>query len=90
MKARIRSRRSPMEAKLARRKRFRTKMLKQIKAKPAKHIKFQKHNVPRDRKFGRSTKRCRRCGQTAAHISKYGLHFRHFIFPMYGIHTHAV
>lgn len=52
-----------------------TKMLNQIRNKPAKHTKFLKHNVPRQRKFGRSTKRCRRCGQTAAHISKYGLHF---------------
>jgi small subunit ribosomal protein S14 len=50
-------------------------MLNQIRNKPAKYSKFQKYNVPRQRKFGRSVKRCRRCGQTAAHISKYGLHF---------------
>ena len=30
-----------------------TKVLKQIKDKPAKHEKFLKHNVPRKRKFGR-------------------------------------
>ncbi|MBU1199053.1 MAG: 30S ribosomal protein S14 [Nanoarchaeota archaeon] len=52
-----------------------TKVLKQIRNKPAKYEKFLKHNVPRKRKFGRSTKACRRCGRTAGHISKYGLHF---------------
>ncbi|MGE0793276.1 MAG: 30S ribosomal protein S14 [Candidatus Woesearchaeota archaeon] len=32
-----------------------------------------KHNVPRDRKFGQSTKKCSLCGRTGAHIAKYGL-----------------
>jgi small subunit ribosomal protein S14 len=50
-------------------------MQNQIKNKPAKQAKFLKYNVPRQRKFGKSIKKCRRCGQTAAHISKYGLHF---------------
>ncbi|NQU98360.1 30S ribosomal protein S14 [Candidatus Woesearchaeota archaeon] len=49
------------------------KVLKQIKTKPAKYIKFQKHNLPNKRKFGKATKKCRRCGRTGAHISKYGL-----------------
>ncbi|KYK24646.1 30S ribosomal protein S14 [Euryarchaeota archaeon SM23-78] len=31
--------------------------------------------MPRERKFGRTTKKCRRCGRTAAHIKKYGLNF---------------
>jgi small subunit ribosomal protein S14 len=52
-----------------------TKMLNQIKGKPAKVAKYNKYNVPRTRKFGRSVKRCRRCGQTAARTSKYGLNY---------------
>ncbi|MBW2995363.1 30S ribosomal protein S14 [Candidatus Woesearchaeota archaeon] len=30
--------------------------------------------VPKKRKVGVSNRRCRRCGQTSAHIRKYGLH----------------
>ncbi len=51
------------------------KILKQIKNKPAKKEKFSKYNLPRKRKYGRSTKTCRRCGRNRAHISKYGLHY---------------
>ncbi|MBS3102556.1 30S ribosomal protein S14 [Candidatus Woesearchaeota archaeon] len=36
--------------------------------------KFLKFNKPKERKFGLSTKRCRRCGNVRAHISSYGLH----------------
>jgi small subunit ribosomal protein S14 len=50
-----------------------TKVLQQIKHKPAKYKKYLKYNVPRKRTFGESTKKCRRCGRTGAHISKYGL-----------------
>ncbi|MEK6968001.1 MAG: 30S ribosomal protein S14 [Nanoarchaeota archaeon] len=32
-----------------------------------------KHNVPKERKFGKATKTCRRCGTHRAHIDKYGL-----------------
>jgi small subunit ribosomal protein S14 len=52
-----------------------TKMLKQIGGKPGKLAKYKKHNVPRVRKFGRSINRCRRCGQTMAHNSMFGLHY---------------
>lgn len=52
-----------------------TKMLTQIQGKPGKVAKYNKHNVPRARKFGRSLNRCRRCGQTMAHTKKYGLHY---------------
>ncbi|MBU1201686.1 MAG: 30S ribosomal protein S14 [Nanoarchaeota archaeon] len=48
------------------------KILKQIEHK-SKAIKFQKHNLPTIRKFGKSTKKCKRCGRNGAHISKYGL-----------------
>jgi ribosomal protein S14 len=50
-----------------------TKVLKQIKGKPGKHAKFLKHNVPKERKFGANTKRCRKCGNSHGHIGKYGI-----------------
>jgi len=51
------------------------KVLNQISKKPAKVLKFKKYNVPRNREFGKTTKKCRYCGRTSAHISKYGLNF---------------
>ncbi|MCF7798716.1 30S ribosomal protein S14 [Candidatus Woesearchaeota archaeon] len=50
-----------------------TKVLKQIGKKPGKHQKYLKHNLPRERKFGESTKKCEVCGRTGGHISKYGM-----------------
>lgn len=50
-----------------------TKMLKQLKNKPVKLAKFVKHNTPKERKFGKESKKCRRCGTHRAHIDKYGL-----------------
>ncbi|MEA2037580.1 MAG: 30S ribosomal protein S14 [Nanoarchaeota archaeon] len=32
-----------------------------------------KHNSPKERKFGPTTKHCRMCGNQHAHIGKYGL-----------------
>jgi len=49
------------------------KVFKQLKAKPVKLKKFLKHNKPKERKFGYSSKKCRRCGSIKAHISSYGL-----------------
>ncbi|MFW5865598.1 MAG: 30S ribosomal protein S14 [Nanoarchaeota archaeon] len=49
------------------------KVLVQISKKPGKYKKYLKHNVPRDRSFGESTKDCRVCGRTGGHIGKYGL-----------------
>jgi small subunit ribosomal protein S14 len=51
-----------------------TKVLKQIGQKKAKMAQYNKHNVPKKRTFGQVTKKCKRCGLTGAHISKYGLH----------------
>lgn len=50
------------------------KALKQIKSKPVKLQHFMKHNKPKERLFGKFTKACLRCGNTRAHISKYGIH----------------
>jgi large subunit ribosomal protein L5 len=49
------------------------KVLNQIQGKPAKIARFKKYNVPKDRAFGKMTKRCVRCGRTGGHISKYGI-----------------
>lgn len=49
------------------------KMMKQLKNKPVKLKKFIKHNLPKERKIGIASKKCRRCGRTRAHIEKYGL-----------------
>jgi small subunit ribosomal protein S14 len=49
------------------------KEFKQLKARPVKLKKFQKHNSPKERSCGTSLKRCRRCGRIRGHISKYGL-----------------
>lgn len=49
------------------------KMFKQLKVKPGKLEKYKKHNAPKERKTGRSLKRCKRCGRIRGHIDKYGL-----------------
>jgi small subunit ribosomal protein S14 len=49
------------------------KVFKQLKVKQAKLKKYVKHNSPKERKTGFSLNKCRRCGRTRAHISKYGL-----------------
>ncbi len=51
------------------------KVLKQLEKKPAKLKKFLKHNKPKERKFGISTKPCERCGRLGAHVGNYGLNF---------------
>lgn len=50
-----------------------SKVLKQIGNKPGKFKKYLKNSTPKERKFGRSTKKCVRCGRMGGHISKYGL-----------------
>lgn len=50
------------------------KAFKQLKSKPVKLNKFIKHNAPKERKCGITTKKCVRCGRPGAHISKYSLH----------------
>lgn len=49
------------------------KAFKQLKVKPAKLAKYIKHNAPKKRNFGISTRRCKRCGRIGGHIRKYGL-----------------
>lgn len=49
------------------------KVLVQLENKPGKYQKWLKHNTPRERAFGESTKKCALCGRTGGHISKYGL-----------------
>ena len=49
-----------------------TKVFKQLRAKPVKLQRFLKHNAPKKRACGINLKRCKRCGRSGAHISKYG------------------
>lgn len=49
------------------------KVLKQIGSKPGKYQKYLKHNTPRQRKFGKSVKKCAVTGATRGIIHKYGL-----------------
>lgn len=49
------------------------KVTKQLRSKPAVLKKFLKHNKPKERKFGISTKKCENCGRFGAHLSQYGL-----------------
>ena len=49
------------------------KVFKQLNAKPAKKKKYIKHNAPKPRKHGINLRRCKRCGRTGGHISKYNL-----------------
>jgi small subunit ribosomal protein S14 len=48
---------------------------KQIEKKPVKLARFLKFNKPKDRKFGKTLKPCRRCGKTEGVIHKYGLNY---------------
>ena len=49
------------------------KMYKQLKNKPTKLVKYEKHNLPKKRAFGVASKPCRLCGRLGGHIQKYGL-----------------
>lgn len=49
------------------------KMYKQLKNKPTKLTKYEKHNMPKKRVFGVGSKPCRLCGRLGGHIQKYGL-----------------
>jgi len=52
------------------------KGMKQIENKPAKLIRFKKHNVPKERKYGRGIHRCGRCGRRGTGIiKKYKLNY---------------
>ena len=50
------------------------KAFKQLKVKPVKLKKYKKHNAPKKRTTGEALHRCRICGRTGAHVSKYNLH----------------
>lgn len=51
-------------------------VLDQIKHKEGKRKKFEKHNAPKERDYGKSKKECRRCGRTGRGvISEYGLNY---------------
>lgn len=49
------------------------KVYNQLKAKPAKWKKYQKHNAPKKRDFGRGITRCKFCGTTRGLVGQYDL-----------------
>lgn len=52
------------------------KVLEQIKHKKGKRQKFEKHNAPKERDYGKAKKECRRCGRKGRGvISQYGLNY---------------
>ena len=59
------------------------KVYKQLKVKPVKLQKYIKHNAPKERAFGKSSKKCRICGRHSAHISKYHLNLCRTCFRDY-------
>lgn len=51
-------------------------VMKQIKDKENTLKSFRKHNMPKERDFGKSKHKCRRCGRTGRGIiKKYGLNY---------------
>lgn len=51
----------------------RNDLKKPLKGKPKKLARFEKFNMPRKRKFGKSLSGCRNCGKTRGVIRKYSL-----------------
>ena len=49
------------------------KVFRQLTHKPFKLQKYIKHNAPKKRGCGFTTRHCRRCGRHKAHIDSYGL-----------------
>ena len=51
------------------------KMKKQIENIPEKMARFEKFNLTKKRKFGKNTRRCRKCHNTRGIIRSYGLYY---------------
>ena len=49
------------------------KVFTQLQHNPSKLKKFIKHNRPKEREFGPTTKKCKRCGSNKGHVGKYGI-----------------
>jgi small subunit ribosomal protein S29e len=50
-----------------------SKAYNQLQFKPGKWIKYQKHNKPKNRSYGKSVSKCKFTGNTHGVIRKYGL-----------------
>lgn len=50
-----------------------SKILKQLRNKPAVMQKFLRHCKPKDRKTGIAARKCERCGRFGAHLKQYNL-----------------
>jgi small subunit ribosomal protein S14 len=62
-----------------------TKVLKQIREKPGKYAKYLKHNVPKERSYGKALKRCQNCGNPRGHVGKYGINLCRRCFRDYAV-----
>jgi len=60
-----------------------TKMLKQLKHKPAKLKRFKKYNSPRKRSCGRTVKKCIITGNMRGMVTKYGVDMTRHAFRTY-------
>lgn len=60
-----------------------SKVHKQLKNKPAKWAKYQKHNKPKQRNYGKSVSKCVLSGSTRGVIRKYGLNLSRRTFREY-------
>ena len=49
------------------------KVKKQIEKIPTKLARYEKFNLSKKRKFGKSVRQCRKCGNTRGIIRNYGL-----------------
>ncbi len=49
------------------------KLRKQVESKPERLARFLKFCSPASRKFGKNSRKCRKCGRTGGIIRSYGL-----------------
>ena len=62
-----------------------TKVLMQIKDKPGKYTKYLKNNVPKERSYGKSLKRCQYCGNPRGHVGQFGINLCRRCFRDYAV-----
>ena len=50
-----------------------SKVKAQLASKPAKWAKYEKHNAPNERKYGKGVTRCEICGSSRGVMTQFGL-----------------
>ena len=61
------------------------KVLKQIGNKKGKYAKWKKHSTIKPRTYGDVTKKCKLCGRTGGHISKYKIDLCRHCFRQFAL-----